>query len=187
MLCVGRHAVRVANHQFTTPPGGGPKQLSIYFEDEMGEGIAWYHALGWKKDGTYSVESYKVAEDSLLNLGWNAEAENYQFEKLDGTGVLVGRSAEIVVVDEPWQGQSKIKVKYINDPNRPRAGVERMDPAESMSFAERTRAALRAAGRSVTAARPSVPKPQATQFSNEDLARARAAGAHNDPLDEAPF
>lgn len=194
MLEVGKHMVKVANHRFVESPSG-PKQLSIYFEDATGEGIAWYHTLGWKKDGTYSFAAYKVAEDSLKNLGWDAEAAAYQFEKLDGTNALVGRECEIVVAEHTWEGKTRVEVKYINDPSRPRAGGERMDPAASMSFAERTRQALRQNGKTIPASRP-VPRPaplpigeHSPSFSETDLERARAAGA-GDPIpgvDDAPW
>jgi hypothetical protein len=156
MLEVGKHLVRVTNVQFTAGGEGRTDQLAIRFEDETGEGISWYSTLGWKKDGSYSQSGAKYALDQLANLGWNAEAQNFDFETLGAPDVspIMGREAEIVVVDEPYNGKSQIKVKWINDPTAPRASANAMDAGAAKTFAQRTRDAMRKAGFAVSAARP---------------------------------
>lgn len=155
MLGPGTYDVVVRNASFNGK--GDVPQLSIYFEDEMGESITWYHSLGYKKDGTFSEASFKFAADALRNLGWDAEARQYRFEELGAEdSPLIGRHAEIVVQDEVYEGKTRTKVKWINDPTRPRGGAERMEPDAAKSFADRLRTSL---GKAAPPAKPKPPAP----------------------------
>lgn len=164
MLQPGKHFVRVKNCGFQPERDGYPAQLSIYFEDETGESISWYSGLGFKKDGTFSLAAFDYACNQLRGLGWDPDANNFAFEVLahPETSPIFDREAEIVVVNEPFEGQDKIKVKFINDPNDPRrGGGEKMEPAAAKTFADKLRRSLTQAGRSVKAGRPVAPKPTA--------------------------
>lgn len=173
-LPVGRHNVRVKNCGFVPPKDGKLPSLTIYFEDEFGEGISFYTTCGFKKDGTFSSEAFDILAKQLTNLGWNPDENNFAFEVLADpeTSPIFNRDAVIVVKDEPYEGKSQLRVKGIYDPNNP-VGGERMDAATAQTFAETLRAKLRASGRSVQSARPAAPKPAATPI--------------NTPPEDCPF
>lgn len=158
MLGPGKHRVVVQNAGFVGSGADGRPQLSIYFVDDVGEGIAWYHSLGVLKDGGFSQASCDFACDQLRALGWDANERGFAFEELgEQNSPIVGREAEIVVVSDTFDGKTHTKVKYINDPNRPRAGAERMAPEQATSFLDRVRSELRKAGKAVPQA--SAPRP----------------------------
>lgn len=163
MLGPGTHQVRVTNVGFSDPSGGIP-QLSIRFEDEMGEGISWYHALGFVKGGGFSAKSFKFAQNAIRSLGVEIDCDT-DFAALGqpDASPLMNRECEIVVVEEEYEGQIKTKVKWINDPNRS-PGVERMEPGAAKTFNDRMRQALRGAGVTKKPAAPPAarPKPPAT-------------------------
>ena len=167
MLQPGTWMVKVVRCGFIGEDADGRAQLSIYFEDETGDGITWYSALGTLKDGGFSEKSFKFGCDQLKALGWDAEKEKWAFEAL-GTddSPLLGREAEIVVVAETYDGKERIKVKYVNDPNRPKMGQERMAPDQAKRFADRLRSHL---GVKAPPARPAAPKkPEPTGMVDEE-------------------
>ncbi len=177
MLGPGTHQVRVTNVGFSDPAGGIP-QLSIRFEDEMGEGISWYHALGFIKGGGFSAKSFKFAQDSIRNLGVEIDYDT-DFAALGqpDASPLMNRQCEIVVVEEEYEGQVRTKVKWINDPGRA-PGMERMEPEAAKSFNDRMRQALRGAGvaRGSAAKKPAAPP-----------ARAPAQQPKNPPQSDVDF
>lgn len=142
LLPPGTHAVRVMNTGFTGEDPQGRAQLTVYFEDEAGDHITWYSSLGTLKDGGFSEKAFKFACDQLKNLGWDAEKNAYAFERLgEDDSPIRGVDCEIVVIDDVYEGKTRTKVKWINDPNR-RGGVERMAPEAAKSFADRIRSHL---------------------------------------------
>src|SRR5688500_17018420 len=98
MLQPGKHLVTVRNCGFKPAQETFPEQLAIYFEDDAGEGITWYHALGFTKEG-FSKAAFKYACDQLRGLGWDAEANELKFEMLGdpATSPIFGVQCEIVV------------------------------------------------------------------------------------------
>lgn len=179
MLQPGKHMVRVKNCGFQPEKDGRPPQLSIYFEDEVGESISWYSSLGFVKDGSFSLAAFDYACNQLKGLGWDPDANNFAFEVLahPESSPIFDREAEIVVVNEPFDGKDRIKVKYVNDPNDPRrGGGERMDSAAAKTFADKLRVSLAKAGRSVPVGRTAAPKPAAP-----------AQTSQNFPNDDIPF
>lgn len=192
----GKYLVRVKNCGFQPPKDGRPPQLTLYFEDDRGEGISWWSSMGYLKDGGFSMPAFEFGCNQLAGLGWDAAARNFAFEELadPATSPIFDREAEIVVVDEPFNGESKIKVKYINDPDRPRGGGERMEASDSKAWAESIRQKLREQGKSVptstTAFRPTPTPPVKPQdFSAEDIQKAKDAGVGSEPINlaDVPF
>ena len=161
---------KVVRTGFIGEDADGRAQLSIYFEDiETGEGITWYSSMGTLKDGGFSDKAFKFGCDQLRGLGWDAEKERWQFEALGGDdSPLVGREAEIVVVNEPYDGKDRVKVKYINDPNRPKMGQERMAPDQAKRFADRLRSHIGVRAPAATAKKPPAPKPAPTGMVDEE-------------------
>lgn len=200
MLEPGKWLVRVKNVAFKGNDGGGSPQLAIYFEDDVGESITWYSSLGVTKDGSFSQAGCDYAMKQLRAMGWDAEKNEYGFERLAPEDVtqspIFDVECEIVVVAETFEGKSRIKVKFINDPNDPRRGGglgERMEASAAQTFSERVRAGLRQSGKSVpTPSRTPQPAPRSRpteEFSEETLARARAAGVNSNESapDDIPF
>lgn len=194
MLEKGKHHVTVKNCGFTPGKDGKAPQLSVHFEDENGEGITWYTSLGLVKDGTFSAKGFDYAVKQLAGLGWDAEANAYQFEALASPeqSPIFGVEAVIVVVDELYEGKTTTKVKWINDPNRPTPGMERMDAASAREFGDKVRLALAGEGRNVPAvSRRPLPmrEPQVDEFPPTTLEKAKAAGVSAGPaeFDDIPF
>ena len=147
MLQPGTHAVRVVNCGYTPPRDGRHPQLVVTFEDDGGESINWYSTLGFTKEG-FSIAAFDFAARQLAGLGVTIDIDT-DFPALGQPDVspLFNREGQIVVVNEPYDGKDRIKVKFINDPNRPRGGGERMEPDAAATFAAQLRAALVTAGR----------------------------------------
>ena len=150
MLQPGTHRVKVTNVSYAQREGS-PPQLAIRFEDDTGEGITWFHSLGFTKDGNWSEKSFDFAADQLKNLGVSIGVDT-DFVALGQPDVspLMDVECDIVVVNETYEGKTHTKVKYINDPNRAPGG-ERMEASAAQSWQEQLRARLRGAGKGAAA------------------------------------
>ncbi len=185
LLPPGTHAVRVVNTGFTGDDPQGRAQLTVYFEDDAGDHITWYSALGTLKDGGFSDKAFKFACDQLRCLGWDAEKNAYAFEALgEDSSPIRGVDCEIVVVEETYEGKTHTKVKWINDPNR-RGGVERMAPEAAKSFGDRIRKHLGVKG-PVTTGKPKPAAPVVPENCEKDKGCLSARG-HAGECDIAPF
>lgn len=161
MFAPGKYLVTVKNCGFQPSKDNKPPQFSIYFEDDAGEGMAWYSSLGFVSGGEFSMPAFDYACNQLKGLGWNAEERNYAFEELADpeTSPIFGREAEIVVKADTYEGVTRSKIKFINDPNAPRVGGERMDVGSAQAFADKLRDQLRKNGKSVPASPGARPRP----------------------------
>lgn len=182
MLQPGTHRVKVTNVSYSQREGS-PPQLAIRFEDDMGEGISWYHALGYLKDGSWSEKSFQFAADQLKNLGvaLNSDTDFVALGQPD-VSPLMGVECDIVVVNETYEGETRTKVKYINDPNRAPGG-ERMEASAAQSWQEQLRAKLRAAGKGPTGPAPARKAPAPAK----PPAAKKPAEDKDINWDEAPF
>jgi len=184
MFAPGKYLVTVRNCGFQPGKDGKPPQFSVYFEDDCGEGMAWYSSLGFVEGKDFSMPAFDYACNQLKGLGWIAEDHNFAFEELadPATSPIFGKQAEIVVKPDTYDGVTRNKIKFINDPNAPRAGGERMDAGSAGTFAEKLREQLRRAGKNVPAASAPRPRPSAAVNPNSSPMGAPIPG-----LDDAPF
>ncbi len=125
IIQAGRHDVTVADHQLGRS-GTGTPHIAVRFEDEHGAGITWY---GYLTDG--ALNSTLKALDALK---WDTAVHDGRIDSLNGTGVLVGTQATIVVENEEYKGEWHPKVKWVNELGGG-GSAERMDAAEASSFA----------------------------------------------------
>lgn len=146
MIGPGRHRVAVSAIWFAEPLSGKKEQLAIRFVDAAGDTITWYTSLGCLKDGSFSQKALDFACDQLEGIGWKAAERGYQFEELVTMPELIERECEIIVAAETYDGTTRNKVKYINDPNGGRIRGDQMAPEAARTFAERVRQGLMASG-----------------------------------------
>lgn len=79
------------------------------------------------------------ALESLRAMGWTG-TDITEIEHLAAIGEL-SKEVEIVVAHEEWKGKTSAKVKYINDPNKPREAKTMSDDAKK-AFAARIKESL---------------------------------------------
>ena len=130
----GRHRVRIASTGLGESPKTKSEQIIITFEDVADDynTITAYLAT--------SEKAWPYTEKSLINCGWDPTFRGYLFEELnEDPSPIAGNEVDIVTEEEEYEGKRRMKVKWINAPG---AGIERMEPAEAQSFAERLRARL---------------------------------------------
>lgn len=108
VLGAGRHRVQVVSHVLRRSSGGTPS-VAVLFEStqEVGMRITW--------DGYLTDAALERTLASLRILGWDSDAHDGRIETLHGTDLLKGNEAEIVVELEDYQGQSRPKVKWVNE------------------------------------------------------------------------
>jgi hypothetical protein len=133
---IGRHAVKVVSHALGRSSTGTP-HVAVLFEDVQGDRITWY--------GYLSDAAIERTIKSLQLLGWDAVASNGMVDTLNGTGLLVGNEAEIVVDTEVYNGEVRHKVKWVNEPGG--GMVEAMPQDDASSFAATLRAKVLSAPR----------------------------------------
>lgn len=190
LLQPGTYSCRVTSAAFVGDTTDGRCQLSVRFDDvdQPGEGITWFSSLGKLKGGGFSQDAFKFACDQLRALGWDAEENAYAFEPLGAEdSPLLGRVAEVVVVNEPYNGRDQIKVKWINDPNRPRGNVERMAPDQVKAFADKIRAAIKMPAPAASRPRPAPAVPPKTARDYANLPPAEKAALRKDLGEPAPY
>lgn len=161
----GRHIVEVAAHQLGES-GTGTAHIAVLFESPEGARITWY--------GYLSDAALERTIASLRILGFDPAEHNGMLDALHGTKLLVSRKAEIVVELETYNGETRPKVKWVNDVG---GGMGKgMEADKAKSFA----ASLR---QKILSAQP--PKPSA----KPGPARAPAAvpAGAIDPDDDLPF
>lgn len=162
----GTYLARVVGCWLTEPKSGRDPQLAIQFENEFQERLTWYGNLGWTKTG-FNRQSFDIDMKTLAALGWDAPAHGYELELLTDASVspIFDKEAEIVVVEETYEGKTNPKIKYVNDPNKPRPGTERMAPETARVFGTKLREQLARSGAKVEPPAPRAATPgQATNF-----------------------
>lgn len=172
----------------------GTDQIAVLFEYvENGETkrINWY--------GYFSDKAVEYANEALEAMGWNPAEHSWDYfllnEKDPEKNPLVGKRAQLVLDDEEDlnTGEMRKKVKFVNSLGGGLGLKERMDENSARAFSARMRAkmtgAAPAAPRPKPAARPA-DRPAATptqQFSEADVARAKAAGVGGPDDSDVPF
>jgi hypothetical protein len=162
VIGIGRHAVRVVSHILGRSSTGTP-HIAVLFEDVNGDRITWY--------GYLSDAAMERTITSLRVLGWDPLKDDGRIDRLNGTETLVGAEAEVVVEAETYNGESRMKVKWVNEPGGGGLG-DGMASEDANAFATSIRAKILAA-----------PKPKAN--SQPGPAKVPAAVAPED--DGLPF
>jgi hypothetical protein len=124
----GRHAVKVVNHQLGKS-STGTAHVAVLFEDPEGGRITWYGYL------TDAALERTIA--SLRILGWDPTKHDGRIDSLHNSGLLVDAEAEVVVEMETYNGETRPKVKWVNEVG---GGMgEGMPAEEALSFASSLR------------------------------------------------
>lgn len=155
----GKYMATVVSHGIKRDEGRSP-ELWITFQNEFSEELTWFSGMGYTKDG-FSAKAFDYCKNALKALGWDAEENGFDFAELAIGEVLKGRVASIVVADEVYNGETRTKVKYINDPNRA-VDWGTVDPkSEAAFFADLRANAFRAkaSGGAQPASRPAQQRP----------------------------
>lgn len=161
----GRHLVQVVSHVLGKSSTGTP-HIAVVFEDINNDRITWY---GYLTDAALARTI-----ESLGILGWDPHAHDGKIDSLNGTGLLVGAEAEIVVEMETYEGKTNPKVKWVNEIG---GRLNSMDDHEATAFAADLRRKILSA-----------PKPKVvSQPGKADAVPATAGGADVDPADDLPF
>jgi hypothetical protein len=132
MRKLGTYKARAVNSVLGVA-GTGTEQIVVTFEitqegPRKGEQHAWY---GFFTDNTTSRTL-----DSLENAGWDGDS----LEKPQGLGRV---ECDIVLGEEEYNGETKIRVQWVNKPGG--SGVKNvMSPDEAKSFNERMRGEIAA-------------------------------------------
>lgn len=164
IIGIGRHAVRVVSHILGRSSTGTP-HIAVLFEDAAGDRITWY--------GYLSDAAMERTLHSLQVLGWNPLQDDGRIDRLNGTEALVGAEAEIVVESEVYNGEARMKVKWVNEVGGGGLG-EGMAPDDANAFAASIRAKILSAPK---------PKPNG----QPGPAKTAPASAASGPDDDLPF
>lgn len=114
----------------------GKEQVAVSLErvedgQPTGDRIAWY--------GTFTDAAMPFTVKSLRTMGWKGD-------DLSDLSSVIGGEVDIVCAHEEYNGQSKLKVKFINAPGSGGALVkEQLAPDAAKAFAKRMMGQIRAA------------------------------------------
>lgn len=168
-LGAGVHRVRVASHVLGKS-GTGTPHVAVMFEDEHGDSLTWY--------GYLTDKALERTIASLEILGWDPVAHDGRIDSLNGTGILEGNPADIVVEMESYQNELRPKVKWVNRPGGSLG--DGMAVEDANAFAAQLRAKILSAPRPKATTTPGAARPAA----------AAGAGARkplSQPDDDLPF
>jgi len=102
-------------------------------------------SVDWTYFASFSDNSYPTfIEKMLKELGWDPAEHNYAFDELNAgdNSPLVGREAKAVFQMDTYNGQSKIKLRFLNGTRGAFVPKEQMAPADAKAFAATMRARL---------------------------------------------
>jgi hypothetical protein len=165
----GRHLVTVIDHQLGKS-GTGTPYVAVQFESDvqLGDRITWY--------GYLTDAAFERTVASLQVLGWDPAAHNGLIASLNGTGLLKGAPAEIVLDEETHEGKTRMKVKWVNAPGGGGLG-EAMAADDAKGFSESIRFKILSAAKPQPSSRPG-PAKQAAVGGGRPLSQ---------PDDDLPF
>lgn len=143
VIGIGRSLVKVVSHVLGRSKTGTP-HVAVLFEDVNGDRITWY--------GYLSDSALERTLASLAILGWDAKAHNGLVDTLNGTDLLVGEEAEIVVEAEEYEGKVNHKVRWVNEVGG--GGLSSMEEADATSFAASLRQKILSARTPTPSAKP---------------------------------
>lgn len=113
--------------------GTGKDQLCIVFD--VGDETVPYYQL------FESDDNLDFAARALSALGWDPDANLWDMKQLHNTELLIGREARVVIEDHEWNGETKRRVKYVNDMMKGGSGVrEQLSDADTITLAAKLRA-----------------------------------------------
>lgn len=192
VMDVGKWLCEVVEHGFSKARTGS-SQLFVVFKNEHDDEITWYSTMGVKRDGTISEKALEIMFSQLSNMGWDAAENGWDMTPLGEGECLIGNQAQLVVRDEVYQGVTRRKVKYINDPNRGGGERESVSGSDAYALMERIRqaahtsgiaSASRAAsnGAQRSRAQPPTPRREKSAPSGEPWAGASSAGIDYDDI-----
>lgn len=141
MIPAGTYVATVAAHAMAMT-STGKEQVAVGFTVEFGDGsrrsITWY--------GYFTDITWERTCESLGHLGWNAAERGYKFDELNGTEILVGQQAEIVVeteqsnqVDDRGDPVVRSKVRWVNRLGGALGIKERMSDADAAQASQTLR------------------------------------------------
>ena len=141
MIAPGEYTGVVTAHALGRT-GKGREQLAIAFRVDVGDGtsqeLTWY--------GYFTDRARPTTIKALQNLGFDFERHDWRVSALNGTDVLVGVEATVVVEHEAYtdregRARTTARIRWVNRPGG-LALKERMDEAEAASFDNDLRAKL---------------------------------------------
>ena len=130
MLDVGRHLVRAMRAELGYTNSGN-EMVAVYLQNDEGNGITWY--------GYFTDATWKRTLEALRLCGWQGD------DVSDLSGIDGSREVEVVVEQEEWQGETRVRARWINAPGG--AGIRNVMPeADRKSFAARIRERMQSKG-----------------------------------------
>ena len=172
VIGAGRHRVQVASHQLGKSSTGTP-HIAVLFEDINGDRITYY--------GYLTDAALEHTLKALGALGWDPMQHDGRIDSLNGTDLLVGREADIVVEVEIYNNEPRPKVKWVNEPGGGGLG-EAMAQDDANAFAADLRKKILSAPRPKVNTQPGPAKPAAPA-----KAPAPAGGLPDEFEDDLPF
>lgn len=174
MITSGRHAARAIDVGLATADTGS-EQIAVLFEvtegECQGEQITWY--------GYFTEKTTKRTIESLRHCGWQGN------DLAALTAEDMPNEVTLVCEDDTYNGETRVKVKWVNRLGSGLAVKARMDSSAAASFAARMKGACMAIKPSAPAAAPK-PRP-AQQPTQQPTRSAQADYPENDASDEIPF
>lgn len=164
VIGIGRHDVQVISHVLGRS-GTGTPHIAVLFEDVNGDRITWY--------GYLTDKALERTIESLQILGWDPAEHGGDLSSLNGTDLLAGAECEVVVEAESYEGETRMKVRWVNQRGGGGLGAP-MDASEAATFASQLR------GKIMGAAKPMPSK-------EPGPAKAPAGSVEDDPDDDLPF
>lgn len=169
VIGIGRHLVQVASHVLGRSGTKGTPHVAVLFEDANGDRITWY--------GYLTDAALEGTMKALGVLGWDPMKFDGRVDSLNGTDLLRGQEAEIVVEMEEWNGEPRPKVKWVNEPGGGGLG-DGMSQDEASSFAADLRQRILSAPKPKVSAAPGHARPRPS---------AAVPAGVDDDLDDLPF
>jgi len=127
MITPGTHKARAVSAAMEKSQTKGTEQVRVTFK--VGDDtIDWY--------GYFTEKTEARTLDSLMLCGWDGQ----DFVTFNG---ITKNDVNIVCENEDYEGKTRVKVQWVNDPNRT-VGGKPMEANEVASFADRMRAKVAA-------------------------------------------
>ena len=136
----------------------GTDQIDITFQllpEEENEQTDTDDVIRWF--GYFTDKAIPIVVKAMATLGVDIQDYNWDFPRICEEGVLNGKEAILVLEEETYEGKTRTKVCFINDPNFVR---EQMDDGSALDFNKRMRAALMAAAPPKKGAAPAKAPPR---------------------------
>ena len=108
---VGEHVATITECKMAMTGGDVAKeQLALKWKFESG-------ATMWSFNFFSSNKAFEITGKALKAIGWDPDKNGWRLNEINGTDVLVGKQATVVLEDEEYNGKSVRKIRWINDLN----------------------------------------------------------------------